>query len=95
MPEELALEQGLGDGRAVHGNERSIGALAVRVDGPGDELLAGAALARDENDGVGRRDLHDAPEHVADGLGPADDVLEMVLFLELLGEKLDLSVELS
>jgi hypothetical protein len=65
------------------GDERAVGALGVGVDGLGDELLARAALARDEHRRVGGRDLHDAPEHLADGRRAADDVLELVAVAEL------------
>ena len=68
-------------------------ALAVGVHGARDQLLAGAALARDQHDRVGRRDLHDARQHVADRLRAADDVLEVVALLELLGEELNLAVQ--
>ena len=63
------------------------------MDRLGHELLAGAALAGDEHDGVGRRDAHDAPEHLAHALRAADDVLELVPVLELAREKGDLAGE--
>ena len=75
------------------GTNGPLGALAVGVDGLGDELLAGAALARDEHDGVGRRDAHDAPEHLAHGPRSADDVLELVAILELAREERHLAGE--
>src|SRR2546429_1202210 len=49
MPEELAFEERLRDRSAVDGNERLSASRAGRVDGPGDQLLAGAALAGDEH----------------------------------------------
>ena len=49
VAEELALEQVSGIGRAVDGHERPVAAAGWLVDGRGDELLAGAALARDED----------------------------------------------
>ena len=59
VAEELALEDGLGQGAAVDGHERLVGARALRVDGAGDELLARAALADDEDRGRRRRDVRD------------------------------------
>jgi hypothetical protein len=56
VPEELALEEVLRDRRAVDADERPLGAPAVRVDAPGDELLPRPGLAEDEHRGVGRRD---------------------------------------
>src|SRR5207245_6602312 len=49
MPEQLAFEQVLGDGRAVEGQEWRLGPWAVLIDGSGDQLLAGAALAADQH----------------------------------------------
>ena len=46
VAEELALDQLLGDGRAVHLDEGLVLAQAVAVDGAGHQLLAHAALAR-------------------------------------------------
>src|SRR5207245_6359639 len=49
MPEQFALDQGLRHGRAVERPKRTVCAGALRVQGPRDELLAGAAFARDED----------------------------------------------
>ncbi len=49
VAEQLALEQGLGTGRAVEGQERCLGAGAVLVNRAGNQLLARAALAGDQN----------------------------------------------
>ena len=73
MAEQLALQQGLGDGRAVEGQERRIGAGAVLVDGAGDELLAGAALAGDQHRDVLRRDAADGLVDLAHRRGLAQD----------------------
>ncbi len=75
VAEELALQQVLGDGGAVDGDEELLGARAVLVDGAGDELLAGAALAGDEDGGVGRRDLPDGLVDALHGGRGADDGL--------------------
>ena len=49
VPEEGRLEQRLGHAGAVLADEGALRAAAVGVDGAGDELLAGAALADDEH----------------------------------------------
>ena len=48
---------------------------AVAMDGPGDQFLAGAALAGDEDAGVARRHQGDALEDRLHGRAAADDLL--------------------
>src|SRR5262249_26792882 len=55
VPEELALEEGRGDGAAVDDHEGPAGARAELVDGLGGRALAGPGLAPEEDGGV-RRD---------------------------------------
>ena len=47
--------------------------LAVLVDGPGDQLLAGAALAEDQHGDVLRGDPADRLAHLLHGRAAADD----------------------
>src|SRR5690606_34707744 len=68
VAEELALQQGLADGRAVDRDEGLIGAVAVGVDRAGHQLLAGPALALDEDRGVRGRDPADARAELFDAL---------------------------
>ena len=49
VAEEFALQQRLGDGGAVDGDERLLRAVAVLVDGARDQFLAGAGFAADEH----------------------------------------------
>ena len=49
VPEELRLEQRLGDAGAVHRHERRQLAAGVAVDVPRDHVLADAALAGDQD----------------------------------------------
>src|SRR4030095_3620207 len=92
VAEQLALEQGLGDGRAVDFHEGRVPSRALVVEAPGDELLAGAALTVDQD----RRRL--APRELADQLAQAtralrvaDELIDAVfLFLKAV-EALDLS----
>ncbi len=59
VAEQLALHQGGGDGGAVHLHQRRLPPRAQLVDGPGHQLLAGAALAQQQDGRVG-------PGHPAD-----------------------------
>ena len=58
--EELGFEQRFNDGCTVHGDERSVAPPADVVELTGNELLARAALALDEDGKVGDRDAFDA-----------------------------------
>ena len=55
VPEQLRLDQLLGNRRAVHLHEALPGARAVAVDGARNQLLADAALAEQQHGGIGRR----------------------------------------
>jgi hypothetical protein len=74
----------LGNGGAVDLDERALRPLAVVVDGVGDELLAGAVLALDQDVGLARRHALDQLEELLHLLAAADDVGELVLVLQLL-----------
>ena len=54
---ELDLQQRVGNGRAIHGNERPAAALAVDVDRPREELFAGATFALQQHRCIGGSDL--------------------------------------
>ena len=49
MSEQLAFDERLGNGGAIDGLERPLPTRAVEVNGPGHQLLAGAALAANED----------------------------------------------
>ncbi len=68
VAEELRLEERARDGAAVDRDERAGAPRRAAMDREGDELLAGARLARDEHRGVGGRDL---PDELADLVGLA------------------------
>src|SRR5262249_37434515 len=59
VPEELGLEERLGEAGAVHGDEVHRRPRAVDVNALRDHFLADAAFARDQNLGVGFRDSLD------------------------------------
>ena len=78
VAEERALHQPLGQGRAVDGHERLVAARALLVEGPGEQLLAGARLPFEQDGGPGRghggNRFHDRAQGLAlshDGAGAA------------------------
>ncbi len=83
VAEELGFEQFLGNRPAVDGDEHPVRPAAVVVKGPGDQLLAGAALAGDQHGAVGICDLLDHVEDTPQSRAGSDDVLEAVALVEL------------
>ena len=80
MAEELALEQILGDRRAVHLDEGRFAPRAVVVDRARDELLARPRLPGDEHrDAPVRDDARGAVERGAQRRTVAQDLVEAVL----------------
>ncbi len=73
VPEQLALQEMVRDGPAVHGDKRTRAPPPAVVDGPGDELLARAALAVNEHRRGGVLDLGDERPDGLGGLAPADN----------------------
>ena len=57
MPEQLAFQQGVGQGGAVQRNKRFFPAQAVAVQGAGDQFLAGARFTQDHDVGIAGRHL--------------------------------------
>ena len=82
VAEERGFEQVRRDGAGVDGDEGLVAARRVGVDGLGDELLAGAALALDQNGGAAGSDLRDEVEEAQHRLALADDVFEVVALLQ-------------
>ena len=54
VAEQLALEQGLGDRRAIDGDERSVGAGAQRVQRSGEEFFPSSAFTLEEDGRIRR-----------------------------------------
>ncbi|MCY1174238.1 hypothetical protein D9M73_144320 [compost metagenome] len=73
MAEQFGFDQGFRDRRAVHRDQRRLGAARQVVQGAGDQFLAGARLALDQDIGVGRRDLADLHEEFLHRRTGADD----------------------
>ena len=76
MAEDLALHQIIGDGGAVDGDEGLVPPRARAVDGLGAELLAGAALAGNEDGGLrGGRAVDQPIDHLHPGRSADETVI--------------------
>jgi len=78
VTEQLALENALGEGLAVDGDEGVADAVAPIVEQAGGELFAGAAFPLDEDGGFARRDSAQHVEEVAHRLALGDDRLRSI-----------------
>ena len=79
MAEQLAFEERFGQRGAVHLDERAARGERILVQDVGDQFLARARLARDEDGGIGRRR---APDHLEDARhlrAGADDLVPQPL----------------
>src|SRR5437867_2030926 len=74
VAEELRLDEILGQRRAVDLDERPLAAARALVQGVGDQLLAGAALAEDQHVGVGVGHGSDRLQHALDAGGGAENL---------------------
>ena len=83
VAEELALEQRLGQRAAVLGHELLVPARARIMDGAGEQILAGAGLARQQDRRVGLRDLLGHVEDLLHRRRVPDDAFEGITRLDL------------
>lgn len=79
MAEEFTFEEGFGDGRTIDGDEGPIPARAFPVNGLGHHLLAGPALAPNEDRGLGDGNPLDQAEHLLHLGAGAEHALEGIL----------------
>ena len=79
MAEELAFEEVLGDGDVI-----SLAADTEAVEGAGDQFLAGAAFAEDQDGGVGGGDVLDEFAQLQDLGRFADDLIQAVNLASIL-----------
>src|SRR6266536_349964 len=86
VPEELAGDQLLRDGAGVHGDERPSGYGRALVDGARHQLLAGAALADDQDGGVGAGGDADLLEHLEHLARARVHAVERLRFDAVVGE---------
>jgi hypothetical protein len=73
VAKQFGLQQLLGQRGAVDGDERFVAAQALLVDGAGDQFLAGAALALDEDGHIARGDFFDELADGAHGFRGAEE----------------------
>ena len=83
VAEQLALDEGRRQGRAVDLDEGPVPARAPVVDGVGQQLLAGARLAEEQHRAGRGRHLGDLREDLEDGRALADDRVEPLLTPDL------------
>ena len=79
VAEHFAFEQTGGNGRAVEFHEGALAAPAELMKGAGDQFLAGAGFALDQDGGIGGRGGLDLLQHVAQRGAGADDFAKAVL----------------
>ena|SRR3954465_10968420 len=72
MAKKFALNQVLGNGRAVHLDERRVRAGTLAVKRPGHEFLARAALALDEDGRLSARHFADELAKLLNGFALAE-----------------------
>ena len=82
-PKSSASASGSGIAAALNADEPLIRPRAVVVNGPGDQLLAGAGLALNQHGAVHRRDQLEALEDLLHRRALADHVVEPVAIAKL------------
>ena len=82
VPEQLALEQGFRNRRAVQGDERPLGAAAVGMDYPGHDFFSGSGFAQQTNRRIGVGHLCDLLEQPLHLRAPRNDVFHSIQFLD-------------
>ncbi len=94
VAEELALEEFMRHGRAVHLDQRPFVARAGRVDDMGDELLADTRFALNEHARIGLRHGLEAREHLFQSRTLANHLAEVHRHLNFLAQVVALELEL-
>ena len=82
MAEQLRLDEGLRERRAVHRDERPVGARARLMDRPRQHLLPGPALAGEQHRRPGGGDLAGVVDRRQEPGRPADDGVEPEALVE-------------
>ena len=83
VTEQLGFEQGFWNGPTVERHERVRASRAVMVDRSGDELLARARFAGDEDCAGGRGHHLEQPKQITHRLAAADNPFESITFVKL------------
>ncbi len=76
VAEELALQELLGEGPAVDGNEGGVAPRALGMDGPGHQFFAGAGFPGDQDGGIGLRHIDNGFKQLDHGRGLAHQVFK-------------------
>ena len=87
MAEQLGLDQRVRERGRIDGHERLVTARALPMNGAGDQLLAGAALAGDDDGGGRPRHLRDETVELLHLGVLADQLVEVVLPRQLRAEE--------
>ena len=95
VAEELALQQRLGQGRAVDRDQRPVPGGVGVVDRLGDQFLARPRLTRDQHGAGGRGNPGDPLEDLAHPGAASHQVVEGVALLESLPQRPDFILELA
>ena len=93
VAEEFAFEQIFRDGGAVDFDEGAGGAVRVLMDGVGDEILADAAFAAEENGGIRGSDALDERENGLHFFAAGDDIVVVIALAEGFAESAVLFTE--
>lgn len=86
MTEEFGLDQCLGEGRTVHGQEGFVFSGALGMDDSGDQFFAGATFTSDEDGHIAGSDHFNILEEVLHHVRDTDEI-EGVVFLHFLIEQ--------
>ncbi len=86
VAEKLALDNALGEARAIDDHEVLLLSPAVAVDGAGHQLFACAAFPVDEHGGIGGRDALHQPGDLFHRRAFADHVVELELAAQLFAQ---------
>ncbi len=93
MAEELALQQRLRDGGAIHGHEGPFAAQAVVMDGLGRQLFPCPAFAGDEDIRRAVRHAADQLEDLLHRLALAENLMEAVFLVDGSAELADFATQ--
>ena len=76
VSKQFGRDQVAGDGGAVDAHKRAVRTVRVLVNSAGNQLFAGTSFARNQNRGVGVRNLGDARQYGLQTGRGADDLFE-------------------
>jgi hypothetical protein len=86
---KFRFQEFLGNGATVDGDERFVLARTVEVDGPRQQLLAGARFASDEHSRVGAGRARRSLQHLEQSGGVSPDVFKPIPLIEAGAQAVD------